>query len=208
MLKRIVIACAIIAMASPALANRGGLRIEVKDLKDAATRRNISETISRSIRDLTGSQRLSTEVSRIITEYSSRLDTQTQTELTSTLNASFRGLEAMARNNPTTIQMSKVEDVISTNLSAAMAIKSNSIQNEKTQEIAELLFSFSGMRLKEKLENERVDYEFNIMQRPAEIVLAQAGRRSLNEREIDSLVAELREIFGVDHLSKVSRCRP
>lgn len=208
MLKRVMLTFAVIALSIPAFASRGGnVRIEVKDFKDAASRARVAERVSSSLKDL-GSERLSTEFGRVINEQSSRLDVKSQTELAKSMEACIAGLRTFSQNRSSSFQMSKIETVVQTTLSAALAIKSNAFQNPKTQEIAELLFSFSGVRLKEKLENENIEYDLNKIQRVAEIILtSDLSKRSINETEVESLYRALTAELNARTLKEVTECK-
>lgn len=208
MLKRVMLTFAVIALSIPAFASRGGnVRIEVKDFKDAASRARVAERVSSSLKDL-GSERLSTEFGRVINEQSSRLDVKSQTELAKSMEACIAGLRTFSQNRSSSFQMSKIETVVQTTLSAALAIKSNAFQNPKTQEIAELLFSFSGVRLKEKLENENIEYDLNKIQRVAEIILtSDLSKRSINETEVENLYRALTTELNARTLKEVTECK-
>lgn len=208
MLKKVLLTFAVIALSVPAFASRGGnVRIEVKDFKDAASRARVAERVASSLKDL-GSERLSSEFGRLINEQSSRLDVKSQTEFAKSMEATIAGLRAFSQNSSSSFQLSKIETVVQTTLSAALAIKSNALQSPKTQEIAELLFSFSGVRLKEKLENENTEYDLNKIQRVAEIILtSDLSKRSINETEIDVLYRALAKELDAKTLEEVTNCR-
>lgn len=204
MFKRLVLVCAAMAMATPAFASRGGaIRIEAKDLKTTESRARVAEKVSLTLRDL-GSARLSSEVSRAITEHAGRFDAA---KLSRSLESFVEAMRVHNSNKSSNFQLSKVETVAETLLKAAIAVKSNATQNEKTQEMTDLLLSFLGPRLKEKLENESLEYDLNKMQKVAEIILtSDLGRRSIDAREIDALYKELTTLLGSKTLGEVENC--
>ena len=207
MIKKLIMVCTAMTLAIPAFANRGGgIKIEVKDLKSAESRARVADKVAMTLRDL-GAQRVSSEISRAINEQSGRFDVQSQTKFARSLESLIEAVRVHNTNKNSNIQISKVETYVETVLSAAIAIKNNSTQNAKTQEIADLMFSFIGSRLKEKLENENLEYSLNKMQKAAEIVLtSNLSKRSIDEKEIETIYAELLTLFKSKSLLEVENC--
>lgn len=193
------------ALTTTAYANRA-VRIDVKDVKESASRARAAKDVSRSVKDITGSEKLSTTMERMVNE-ASRLDSKSQVELVSAINACMKGLETYSGNKSNQVAMSKVEDVVSATLSAAFAIKANGLQNKQTEEISTLLFQFSGDRLKEKLENQQIVYDLDKMQRVAEMVSAKIGRQNLTEKEISELYEQIARELDAKTLEEVIKCK-
>lgn len=207
MFKKFMMVCALATIAIPAMASRGGnVRIEVKDLKSVESRSRVADKVSLTLRDY-GSSRLSSVFSRVINEEVGRLDVNTQAKFAKSVEAFLEAVRVHNSNRASSIQLAKLENVSETLLTAAVAIRSNSVQNAKTQEIADLLFSFLGPRLKEKLENESLEYDINKMEKVAQIVLtSELSKRSITVEEIDAIYKELTTLLNAKNLREVEEC--